>query len=170
MIQCTFEDGAQTHLRHVSVEGLVTMGSKVLLAKRSMKVIKAPGKYCLPGGYLDYGESLFDAVRREILEETMHEVTEGILFHIRDTVTALPYTDRQDVAFVYLFEGARRVSNATLEWDSEQPVWAELKDIPSMKDKIALDHWYVIQALRKHREKNYTLPIFNAIDLLHNEL
>lgn len=40
----------------------------ILLTRRS-KLIREPGKWCLPGGHLDGGESWVEAVRRETKEE-----------------------------------------------------------------------------------------------------
>ena len=40
----------------------------VLLTRRNVQPFK--GSWCLPGGHIDDGETVADAVRREVLEET----------------------------------------------------------------------------------------------------
>ncbi|MEM7252903.1 MAG: NUDIX hydrolase [Pseudomonadota bacterium] len=56
----------------VAVGGLVVENGKVLLVRRA----KPPerGKWCLPAGYLDYGEEPRAAAAREVLEETHLEI------------------------------------------------------------------------------------------------
>ena len=51
------------------VGGLVRQGHSVLLVKQQKPNDPEP-KWALPGGYVEHGESLFDALRREVREET----------------------------------------------------------------------------------------------------
>lgn len=43
---------------------------KILVQKRSQDALTYPGRYCIPGGAIDPGETALEAVRREIWEET----------------------------------------------------------------------------------------------------
>jgi 8-oxo-dGTP diphosphatase len=52
----------------VSVDSIMTMKTSVLLVKRKHKAFQ--GYWALPGGLVNYGEKVEDAVRREMLEET----------------------------------------------------------------------------------------------------
>lgn len=56
----------------IGVAGIITKGNKLLLTKRSF--IIESGKWCLPGGKIEYGETAEAAIRREIKEETGLEV------------------------------------------------------------------------------------------------
>jgi 8-oxo-dGTP diphosphatase len=56
----------------VSVKGLVVRDGKILLLKESPKL---SGQWELPGGGLDFGEDIHEALRREVQEETGIKVT-----------------------------------------------------------------------------------------------
>lgn len=73
-----------------SVTGIVIKDGKVLLARHTYGSGK--GMLIVPGGYVEYGESPQDAVKREFLEETgiMVEPKEiiGVRFNSRDWYVA----------------------------------------------------------------------------------
>ncbi|MBI2173296.1 MAG: NUDIX hydrolase [Candidatus Aenigmarchaeota archaeon] len=50
-----------------SVDGVIIKDGKVLLLKRA---VKPAGKWCLPGGRIDFRESAESAAKREVFEET----------------------------------------------------------------------------------------------------
>ncbi len=60
--------------RATSVDGIVFAftddGMVVLVVKRSGKMLNEPNKYCIPCGYLDFNETRWDAMLREVYEET----------------------------------------------------------------------------------------------------
>jgi 8-oxo-dGTP diphosphatase len=51
----------------VTVDAIVEVDYKILLIKRKNAPYK--GKWALPGGFIEYGESAEDAVKREVFEE-----------------------------------------------------------------------------------------------------
>lgn len=53
----------------------------VLLVKRKEDMDVEPGRWCLPCGYLDYDESLYDAAVRELFEETGVYIHDHIYAH-----------------------------------------------------------------------------------------
>ena len=59
----------------VGVGAVVVRDGKALIVKRAHEPRK--GEWSLPGGLLELGESLQDAVRREIKEETALDVVVG---------------------------------------------------------------------------------------------
>ncbi|MCD6105953.1 MAG: NUDIX hydrolase [Thermoplasmata archaeon] len=69
----------------VGVSALIRQGDTVLLVKRGAE----PGKGCwaLPGGLLELGEDLADAVKREVREET------GLLVEPTDVVAVQQYVE-----------------------------------------------------------------------------
>jgi 8-oxo-dGTP diphosphatase len=67
----------------VSVKGIIIKNKKLLFIK------KGRGKdafYILPGGGQDRYESLFDALKREVLEETGYSVNPKKILFIRDYI------------------------------------------------------------------------------------
>ena len=55
---------------HLGVSGIVCVDRKILLGKRVDDDPSFPGMWCTPGGGVEFGETLEDALRREFLEET----------------------------------------------------------------------------------------------------
>ena len=68
----------------VGVGAVVVRGGKALIIKRAHEPRK--GEWSLPGGLLELGESLQDAVRREIKEETGLEIEVGPIIETFDRV------------------------------------------------------------------------------------
>lgn len=162
MITCRFDDGVEVSLRHVCIDALVVNSDSILLAKRSLKVGTEPGKYCIPGGYLDRGETTLEGIRREVLEETGYRVHDGLLFHIRDYPDDIADHNRQNIAFTYMFTDAKEETSAKLDWDSDKPRWVPFSEIDDLKASIAFDHWHIIKAYIDYLKKPQPLPIWNA--------
>lgn len=69
----------------VGVGGVVIDGGRVLLIRRGKEPLK--GEWSIPGGMLELGEELVDAVRRELKEETGIEVEPLDCIIVFDRVT-----------------------------------------------------------------------------------
>jgi ADP-ribose pyrophosphatase YjhB (NUDIX family) len=69
----------------VAVGALIVRRKEVLLVKRG----HAPsvGLWALPGGRVHWGETLVQAVKREVLEETGLEIEVGQIIHTFDSIT-----------------------------------------------------------------------------------
>lgn len=80
----------------VGVGAVVVEDDKVLLIKRGHE--PRQGEWSLPGGRVELGESLIDAARREIKEETGLDVDVGPLIELFDRVHRLG--DRVEYHFV----------------------------------------------------------------------
>jgi len=61
----------------VTVDAIIEMSGGIVIIQRS----NPPFGWALPGGFVDYGESLEDAVKREAKEETNLDLTEIKQFH-----------------------------------------------------------------------------------------
>jgi 8-oxo-dGTP diphosphatase len=68
----------------VGVGGVVVQDGRALIVKRAHEPRK--GEWSLPGGIVELGETLVDAVRREIREETGLEVAVGDVVEVFDRI------------------------------------------------------------------------------------
>ena len=68
----------------VGVGGVIFDGASVLLAKRGQEPAK--GTWSLPGGAVELGEKVLDALKREIREEVEIETEVGGLIRVLDRI------------------------------------------------------------------------------------
>ena len=80
----------------VSVEALIVADDGLLFLKRKNEPVK--GEWWFPGGRIRKGESLDDALRREVREETGLELSHYRLINAYSRV----FPERHDIAIVYL--------------------------------------------------------------------
>ena len=154
MISCTFEDGGKGNLRHAVVDALVLKYNKVLLVKRTDKLLEG-GKWGLIGGFVDRDENLIQTVKREVFEETGYRVSDITLLTINDNPNR-PHEDRQNIAFVFFCNGGEKEGRADDE--SSDVGWFDLNNLPK-KEQIAFDHYDDIQLYLKYKKSNLQIPI-----------
>jgi len=80
----------------VSVEAVIVIDDKLLFLKRNNEPAK--GEWWFPGGRIHKGESLEQALSREIKEETGLQVTNHKLVNVYSRV----FPQRHDITIVYL--------------------------------------------------------------------
>lgn len=163
MIKCTFEDGNGAFLRHVCVDTLVVKDGKILLNKRGTfagKKILEHGRWGTVGGFVERDETLEQAVRREVKEETAWLIKDLLLLRINDSPNR-PKEDRQNFSFVF-------VANADYkdgESNDEEVLslkWFDLNDLPGAEE-MAFDHLENIELYKKWLKDNFALPILGKI-------
>ncbi|MFY9606735.1 MAG: NUDIX domain-containing protein, partial [Thermoplasmata archaeon] len=142
-LQSQFENGWRKP--SVTADGIVLKGSEMALIRR----LKDPfrGSYALPGGFLNYGETLEDCVVREVLEET------GLKTRILELVGVYSAPDRDPrghfVTAVYHLEplgGSLKAGD-----DAKDARWVPLDRLP----KFAFDHGKIVQDfLSKRKERS----------------
>jgi 8-oxo-dGTP diphosphatase len=115
----------------VGVGALVFKRNRVLLAQRGKEPLK--GWWSLPGGALETGETLKEATRREVLEETGLEVEPEEVFEVFERIThdAAGLVEYHFVLVDYVC----RVTGGTLMPgdDVDAVEWVQRKDLPGMK-------------------------------------
>jgi 8-oxo-dGTP diphosphatase len=141
---------------HVTVDcvvfGLDEQDLKVLLVQRAYEPF--PGWWAIPGGFVDAGESLEDAARRELKEET----------GVRDVFLEQLYTfgevkrdpRRRIVTVAYYALVNLRDHAIRAATDARSAAWFSVDDLP----KLAFDHARIADtALRRIRGKVRYEPI-----------
>lgn len=109
-----------------SVYGVILYDGKILLART-----KSKGKYALPGGKIEIGENIEDALRREVREETGIEVAVERFRHFEEQFF---YYDPTGEAFhCFLFFYLCRPQTITLipddqvaDGEVEKPRWVQV--------------------------------------------
>ncbi len=119
----------------LTVDGIVLRGNEIALIKRKKDPYR--GTWALPGGFVECGESVENAVLREVKEETGLECRIDQLFGV--------YSDpRRDprghmVSIVYVLEP---VSHEFLpRTDALEARWFNIEDLPA----LAFDHSKIIE-------------------------
>lgn len=122
----------------IIVSGILENNGMILLAKRPMTKTIAPGKWHLPGGHVEFGESPDDALIREFYEE----------FHLRVEAGAIVRTFSYVVDDVHTVGITYRVFCAAIpgiletdQNDTESVAWVSLRNIG--RYLAVTDHDYV---------------------------
>ncbi|HEU12773.1 MAG: NUDIX domain-containing protein [Thermoplasmata archaeon] len=118
----------------LTVDGIINEGKSILLIKRGRDPFR--GLYALPGGFVEYGETVESAIEREILEET------GLSVKIRRILGIYSSPDRDPrghtVSIVYILE--RTGGTPKAGDDAEELKFFDLDNLP----ELAFDHRKII--------------------------
>jgi 8-oxo-dGTP diphosphatase len=112
----------------VGVGAVIIDGERVLLVQRAHEPLK--GEWSLPGGAVDVGETLHEAVRREIREETGLEVHVGPVVEVLDRIH---HTEDGPVEFHFvLIDYLCTVAGGTMACSSDaaDARWVPIDDLP----------------------------------------
>jgi|SRR3990167_3959060 len=158
MITCYFEDGGKAGLRHVVVHAIVEKENKLLLVKRTGKLLES-GKWSIPTGFLERNESVEQGMLRELKEETGWTGKVTALFRIISNPNRPNDADRQSVAFEFLITPIQQVSqpdvleNSALEWVAIENI--------SAYAPFAFDNGETLELYLKYRQNSFPLPVLS---------
>lgn len=134
----------------LTVDALIFATGDILLIKRK----NPPYGWALPGGFVDYGESVEDAVVREVKEETNLEPSKDVQqFKVYSDPDRDPRCHVVSVVFRF---NPKNVDDFKAGDDAKELKWFNLKNLPEM----AFDHKKIVEDYMKetceHKwRKNY---------------
>lgn len=134
-----FERGVLKYLEHIlyklqngpftTVDAIIEIGGGIVIIERS----NPPFGWALPGGFVDYGESLEEAVIREAKEETSLDITDVKQFHTYSNPKRDPRFHTIGTVFTAKAKGAPKAGD-----DAAGLKVVDLKDLE--KYDFAFDH------------------------------
>jgi 8-oxo-dGTP diphosphatase len=105
---------------------LLDKNGRCLLLKRSMSSKGNPGKWDLPGGKIDLGETFDQALLREVMEET------GLNADVIG-VAGTSYSESPTHKIIYLIlEGLAEPGDVQLSDEHEEYAWVHPRELPQM--------------------------------------
>jgi ADP-ribose pyrophosphatase YjhB (NUDIX family) len=113
--------------------------NKIVLIKRK----NPPPGWAIPGGFVDYGETLESAAVREAYEETSLNVTLVRQFHTYSGPTRDPRKHTISTVFIARAEGTPLAADDALE--------ARLFSVDSLPEQMAFDHADILLDYRKKK-------------------
>lgn len=145
IVTCETINGELVEVRREKLEfrpagyAVVRRDDEVLLVK-----MKQSGKFFFPGGAVDVGEPMEDAVRREVREETGVEVGELEFLMMKETFFAYGDMVYHALNFVYAAEVAsgEELVCSDLEDEAYEPQWVKVSELTP--DNMQAFGWEVI--------------------------
>ena len=111
----------------VAAKGIIRRADgRVLVIRRSSRSRTDPGRWDLPGGKMDFGERLVDALAREVREETGLSVTTGRPIHLTHFVRE-PFWVTCVTFLCTDFSGEVRLSH-----EHEEHAWLAPAELPGL--------------------------------------
>lgn len=124
--------------RNVTVDAVIIKNGKILLIKRGSEPFK--GYWALPGGYIEWDETVEDSVKREVLEELGVSVKSSKIIGVYSDPGRHP-DQNINVAFAAEIEG-----NVKIGSDVDDYKWESLKSLP----RLVFDHNKIIEDYLKN--------------------
>ncbi|MFH1640994.1 MAG: macro domain-containing protein [Candidatus Omnitrophota bacterium] len=131
-----------------TVDAIIEINDGIVLIKRS----NPPFGYALPGGFVDYNESLEDAVRREMKEETDLDLEDLRQFHTYSEPGRDPRFHTICTVFLAKGKGTPKAGD-----DAAGVKVVKLDEISKLE--FAFDHKEILQDYLKYKEGKYPFSL-----------
>ena len=117
-----------------TVDGILQKGSAVLMVRRKKEPFQ--GRLALPGGFVNEGEAVEDAFRREVFEETALEVEPIDILGVYSDPNRDPRKHTLSVVFIGLILGGSEKAGD----DASGLEWVDLAGLDVIRNELAFDH------------------------------
>lgn len=97
---------------------------KILLCKSN----KWGNKYVIPGGHIELGEKMEEALKREIFEETGLEIYDIRLIGLKESIYSDTFHEKKHFIFID-YQCRTESSDVVLNNEAEEFLWADLDSI-----------------------------------------
>jgi len=133
---------AKTKSPILAVDGIILRGDKVLLTKR--EIYPFQGYWVLPGGHVEYGEKVEEAIKREMKEEL------GVPVKIKKLVGVYsdPKRDPRYHSVSVVFLLGKGKGEIRLNHEASEFKFFSLNNLPK---KIGFDHRKILNELKRNR-------------------
>lgn len=132
----------------LTVDTVVLHNDKVLLVRRGNPPFK--DRWALPGGFVDVGETVEQAARRETREETALEVDLKRLLGVFSDPERDPRGHTASVVYLAVPTHDRDAETIVGGDDAAEARWFPLDEPPP----LAFDHDRILDEAQKHRSKS----------------
>jgi 8-oxo-dGTP diphosphatase len=126
----------------LAVDCIILVEGKVLLIHRR----NPPHGWALPGGFVEYGETVEDAVRREMKEETGLELSDLRQFRVYSD----PARDRREHVVSVVF-AARGTGKPEAGDDADRYRLVDLDSVP--ESELVFDHAKILRDFKEESRK-----------------
>ena len=123
-----------------TVDAILQRDSKILMIRRKKDPFKH--KLAIPGGFVDEGETVEKAIKREAMEETSLEIEPIDILGVYSDPRRDPRKHILSVVFVCIIVGGREKAGD----DAAGIEWVNLSEIE--KQELAFDHGQILRDFR----------------------